>query len=475
MLIDGARVEADSGRTFEVRDPATGEVVGTVPEAGRAETRRAIEAAARAFPAWAELPAARRADVLVAARDAMTERNEELARLLTAEAGKPIAEARAEIAYAAEFLRFFADEGRRAGGEVIPPHVEGKRLLAIKQPVGVAGILTVWNFPAAGVTRPAGAALAAGCTVVLKPPEQAPLCALAIAEILDDAGLPPGVANFVTTEHPAEVGRELVENALVPKLSFTGSLEVGRQLLRGAAEQVKRVTLELGGNAPFVVFADADVEAAARGAVASKFRNTGQTCVAVNRIYVEEPVLELFARRFAELVAELELGDPRREEVAVGPLIDEDAGRRLQRHVDEALAGGAELLHGGRRRTDGRLAAGAFYEPTVLARVAPGAAVMREETFGPVAPIASFDTESEALERANDPVAGLAAFVYTRDLSRAVRMAERLEFGIVGVNDPLPGAPHVPFGGIKQSGIGKEGGRLGLEEYLETKLVSVAV
>jgi succinate-semialdehyde dehydrogenase/glutarate-semialdehyde dehydrogenase len=474
-FIDGRWVEPILGRTFEVRNPATGDLLALVPDADRAQTRLAVEAAARAFPAWSRRPAAERAAFLLKVRELVLERRDELARLLALEEGKPIAEARGEVLYAADFLGFFAEEGERCRGEVIPSQVPGKRLFTLKQPVGVAGLITIWNFPAAGITRPLAPALAAGCTVVVKPPEQTPLSAIALFELFEEVGLPAGVANLVTTWNPAEVGRELVENPSVRKLSFTGSAEVGKLLMRGAADQVKRVTLELGGHAPLIVFEDADLESAARGAVQSKFRNAGQTCIAANRIYVQESVFDSFAARFVDLARGLKIGNPLDETVQIGPLIDEAALEKVQAHVEDALARGGKLLLGGGRRTEGDLAKGFFFEPTVLSGVAPDMRILREETFGPVAPLVPFTTEEEVLALANELPYGLAAFFYTRDASRAMRVAEGLEYGIVGVNDPLPGAAQVPFGGVKQSGIGKEGGRLGLEEFLDTKLVSLSL
>jgi succinate-semialdehyde dehydrogenase/glutarate-semialdehyde dehydrogenase len=474
-LIGGEWVGADSGRTFEVRSPADGSLIAHAADCGAAETRRAIDAAAAAFSTWSGRTAAERARIMLAARDAMLERREELARLLAREEGKPVTEARGEIAYAAGFLGYFAEEGGRAGAADVTPPVAGKRVRTIEQPIGVAGLITIWNFPAAGVTRPLAAALAAGCTAVVKPAEQAPLCAVAILEMLEAAGLPPGAANLVLSSDPAPVGRELVRNPAVRKLSFTGSGAVGKELLRGCAGQVKRVTLELGGHAPFIVFADADLDAAAEGAVRSKFRNSGQTCVALNRIYVEEPALADFTERLVARVARLRLGDPLDEAVDVGPLIDAAALAKVQAHVQDAIAKGARALLGGTRRAVDGLEAGFYFEPTVLADATDDMAVMREETFGPVAPIAPFATEDEAVARANALPAGLAGFVYTGDHGRAERVARRLECGIVGVNDPLPGTPQAPFGGMKESGLGKEGGRMGLQEFLETKLVSEAV
>ncbi len=475
MFIDGRWVGSDSGRTFEVRNPATGDLLASVPAGGQVETRRAIEAAARAFPNWSRLPAKERATLLFKIRDLILERKEQLARLLTMEQGKPIVEARGEVHYAADFFGFFAEEGTRVYGDLISAHVPEKRLLILKQPVGVVGVIAIWNFPLAGVARPVAPALAAGCPVVVKPAEQTPLSAIALFELFDEAGLPPGVANLVTALEPEAIGHEFLENSSVRKLSFTGSVEVGKFLMREAAAQVKRVTLELGGHAPFIVFEDADLEASAKGAVLSKFRNAGQTCICANRIYVQEALLEPFTSCFVELVKGLKMGNPLDETVQIGPLIDQQAFSKVQCHLEDALARGAKLLLGGGRREDGDFSSGLFFEPTILSEVARDMRILQEETFGPVAPLIPFKTEEEVLGLANEMPYGLAAFFYTQNLSRAVRVAERLEYGIVGVNDPLPGAVQAPFGGIKQSGIGKEGGRLGLEEFLEAKFISLCV
>jgi succinate-semialdehyde dehydrogenase/glutarate-semialdehyde dehydrogenase len=475
QFIDGRWVGSDSGQTFEVRNPATGTLLARVPNGDCADVRHAIAAAARAFPKWSQLPAHERAGYLRRVGDLMRQRSEELARLVALEEGKPIREARGEIRYAADFFHFFAEEGKRVQGEIIPPPVAGKRLSTVKQPIGVAGIIPIWNFPSAGIARPVAAALAAGCTAVVKPAEQTPLSALALGELAAEAELPPGAVNLVTTLQPQPIGEELVANRLVRKLNFTGSLEVGRLFLQAAAAHLKRVTLELGGHAPFIVFDDAPIEAAAAGAVLSKFRNAGQTCVALNRIYVQEAIADAFTRRFVELAKTLKLGNPLDERVDIGPLIDEAGFQKVQCHVEDAVAKGAKLLLGGRRRNGGEFAQGFFFEPTVLTEIRPDMRILGEETFGPVAPIMPFATEEEVLGLANELPYGLAAFFYTRDLARSQRMAERLEYGIVGVNDPMPGAAHIPFGGIKQSGIGKEGGRLGLEEFLDTKFISVGI
>ena len=360
-------------------------------------------------------------------------------------------------------------------GEVIPPPVPDKRFLTVKQPVGVAGIITIWNYPSAGITRPVAPALAAGCTIVVKPAEQTPLSAIAIFELFEKSGIPPGVANLVTTPNPEAVGGELLANPSVRKLSFTGSIEVGKHIMRGASDQLKRITLELGGHAPFIVFEDAEIEKAVVGALKSKFQNTGQTCVALNRIYVHESIIELFTSRFTELVKELKMGNPLDETVQIGPLIDEEGLLKVKTHVEDAVSKGAQVLIGGNQRMDNEFAKGFFFEPTVLSHVTHDMRIMKEETFGPVAPIIPFKSEDAVLSLANDLPYGLAAYFYTRDLSRAILIAERLKYGVIGVNDFRFGSVQIPFGGVKESGYGKEGGRLGLEEFLETKLISIGL
>jgi succinate-semialdehyde dehydrogenase/glutarate-semialdehyde dehydrogenase len=474
LLIGGGWIEADGGRAFEVLSPATGEPVGSAADGGRTETARAIEAATAAQPEWAAFGPAERGRVLERAAELLDERREEIARLIALEGGKPISEARGEVGYAAGFLRFYASEAERALASEPHPQSEGKRVESVRRPVGVAGLITIWNFPAAGVTRPAGAALAAGCAVVVKPPEQTPLTAVAVLEALVEAGLPEGAANLVTTAQPEQVGRELLASEAVRKLSFTGSEAVGTELLRASAAQLKRVTLELGGHAPFIVLADADLDAAVEGAVRSKFRNSGQTCVCANRIYVEEAAYTEYCDRLAARVSELRAGDPLEEETEVGPLIDAAALAKVERHVADALERGGRILCGGRRISGPGADAGLLYEPTVIADVPAEAIVMREETFGPVAPLASFGDEQQAVQAANSLPWGLAAYVYGGDPERTREIAARLEFGVVGINDPLPAAPHLPFGGLKRSGLGKEGGRMGIEEFLDTQLVSVA-
>lgn len=470
--IGGQWIDAASGRTFSVRNPATGEELGVVPDAGRQDAARAVEAAHRAFASWSAKPASERATLLLKARDLMLERKEALARTLTAEQGKPLIEARGEIEYAAGFVTWFAEEGKRVYGETIPASVAHKRILVIKQPVGVVAAITPWNFPAAMVTRKIAPALAAGCTVVLKPAEQTPLTAIALLKIFEDAGFPAGVVNLITTLDPSEVGREILENPLVSMIAFTGSIEVGKLLMRGAADQVKRISLELGGHAPFIVFEDADVDRAVGGAMASKFRNMGQTCICANRIYVHESVLEAFAQKFVERVKQLNMGDGLEDGVHVGPLIDEHGFKKVCTHVEDAVAKGAKVLMGGKARTDGVFARGHFFEPTVLTDVQKGMQILDEETFGPVAPLIPFRDEAEVIRAANDTRSGLAAYFYSQNMSRCLRVAEQLEYGIIGVNDAVPAVPQAPFGGVKESGLGREGGRQGIEEFLEVKAIS---
>jgi len=462
-----------AARTFAVHNPATLEHLADVADATAEDAREAIEAASKAMPGWTAVPALERARVLRRAEALMLERADALGRTLTLEGGKPLAEARGEIAYAASFFGWFAGEAERVYGRTIPASQASKRLMVLRQPVGVVGAITPWNFPAAMVTRKVGPAIAAGCSVVLKPAEQTPLTAIAIAEILAEAGLPAGVLTVVTTSDPAAVGNELLRSSLVRKITFTGSTEVGKYLMREAAASVKRVSLELGGHAPFIVFADADIEAAAKGAITSKFRNAGQTCVCANRIYVHASVAKAFTEAFVPLVAALKVGNGVDAGVQIGPLIDQAGVNKVEAHVRDATSHGAHVRVGGHRPAERDH--GYFFEPTVLTDVRDDMLVMREETFGPVAPIATFDSEDEVMERANRGPFGLAAYFYTRDLSRAWRVSERLEYGIVGINDPLPSTAQAPFGGYKESGLGREGGSEGMEAFLETKYVSMGL
>lgn len=468
--IGGVWSPADDGDTFPVTDPATGETIARVPAMGTAETRRAIAAAAQAWPAWRALTAAERGGILRRWHALMLDAQEDLAQIMTAEQGKPLAEARGEILYAASFLDWFAEEGQRVYGELIPPHRSDRRLLVMKQPIGVCAAITPWNFPAAMIARKAAAALAAGCTLVVKPAEDTPLSALALAVLAERAGLPAGVLNIVTGA-PQAIGAELTANPTVRKLSFTGSTEVGRRLMRQCADTVKRLSLELGGNAPFIVFDDADLEAAVEGAIQSKYRNSGQTCVCANRLLVQSGIHDAFAGRLAERVAGLKVGPGTEPGVAQGPLIDTAAVAKVEAQIADALAGGARLLTGGHRHPLG----GTFFAPTVIAGATPAMRLAREETFGPLAPIFRFATEDEAIALANDTEFGLAAYFYTRDLGRAFRVSEALEYGMVGLNTGLISTAIAPFGGIKQSGFGREGARQGIDEYLESKYLCVGL
>lgn len=467
-FIDGDWRAATGGAVVVIRDPADGSVVGEVPVMGAAETRQAIEAAARALPAWAKRTAKDRAAVLRRFAELMLANTDDLAVIMTREQGKPLAEAKGEIAYAASFLEWFAEEGKRVYGELIPTFRADARLMVLRQPVGVAAAITPWNFPAAMITRKLGPALAAGCTFVCKPAPQTPFSALALAELATRAGLPAGVFNVVTGD-AAAIGGELTSNPLVRKVSFTGSTAVGKMLIAQCAGTVKKVSMELGGNAPFIVFDDADIDAAVQGAIASKYRNTGQTCVCANRFYVQSGVYEAFAERLVKAVSTLRVGAGLSGPTEQGPLIDARALAKVESHVADAVAQGGRVAAGGKRHALG----GNFYEPTVLLDVTPGMKVAREETFGPVAPLFRFDTEEEAVRMANDTEFGLAAYFYTRDLARSWRVQEALEYGIVGVNTGIFSTEVAPFGGVKESGLGREGSRHGIEEYTELKYVCV--
>jgi len=469
-FLDGAWCGADDGQTLEVFNPSGGAVLGTVPRMGGAEARRAVAAAAAALPAWSRRTATDRSAVLRRWFELIMANQEDLAALMTAEQGKPLAESRGEIAYAASFLEWFAEEGKRIYGDTIPATLPGQRILVLKQPVGVVAAITPWNFPSAMITRKAGPALAAGCTLVLKPASATPFSALALAALGERAGLPAGVFN-VLTGPAAAIGQELTGNPAVRKLTFTGSTEIGKQLLEQCAATVKKVSLELGGNAPFIVFEDADLDAAVTGAIASKFRNTGQTCVCTNRLLVQDSIYEAFAERLALEVDRLKVGDGFLPGVEQGPLIDLAAVAKVEAHIADALAKGARLVLGGRRHELG----GSFFQPTILADVTPDMVVTREETFGPVAPLFRFYTEKEAIRLANDTPFGLASYCYTRDLARSWRVAEALEFGIVGINTGLISSAVAPFGGVKESGLGREGSKYGIEEFLELKYVCIGI
>ncbi|GLO14274.1 NAD-dependent succinate-semialdehyde dehydrogenase [Pseudomonas putida] len=466
--INGEWLDADNGQTIKVTNPATGEVIGTVPKMGTAETRRAIEAADKALPAWRALTAKERSAKLRRWFELMIENQDDLARLMTTEQGKPLAEAKGEIAYAASFIEWFAEEAKRVYGDTIPGHQPDKRLIVIKQPIGVTAAITPWNFPAAMITRKAGPALAAGCTMVLKPASQTPYSALALVELAHRAGIPAGVLSVVTGS-AGEVGGELTGNSLVRKLSFTGSTEIGRQLMEECAKDIKKVSLELGGNAPFIVFDDADLDKAVEGAIISKYRNNGQTCVCANRIYVQDGVYDAFAEKLAAAVAKLKIGNGLEDGTTTGPLIDGKAVAKVQEHIEDAVSKGAKVLSGG------KLIEGNFFEPTILVDVPKTAAVAKEETFGPLAPLFRFKDEAEVIAMSNDTEFGLASYFYARDMSRVFRVAEALEYGMVGINTGLISNEVAPFGGIKASGLGREGSKYGIEDYLEIKYLCISV
>jgi succinate-semialdehyde dehydrogenase/glutarate-semialdehyde dehydrogenase len=462
--LDGEWADADGGARFAVANPADGKVIGTVPDMRAAETRRAIAAAHKAFSLWRDRTAKERADILKHWFKLILHNEEDLARLMTIEQGKPLTESRNEIRYAASFIEWFAEEAKRIYGDVIPQAQRGQRLLVIKQPIGVCAAITPWNFPAAMITRKVSPALATGCTVVLKPAEQTPFSALALAELAGEAGLPRGVLNVITG-NAEMIGRELTHNPLVRKLTFTGSTEVGKLLMRECAAGLKKISLELGGNAPFIVFDDADLDAAVAGAIASKYRNSGQTCVCANRLLVQESVYDDFAGKLAQKVAQFKVGNGLDPGVEQGPLIDENALKKVEAHVDDALAKGARVLVGGARHPLG----GTFYEPTVLSQVTANMQLAQEETFGPVAGLMRFKSEEQAIALANETEFGLASYFYGRDIGRIFRVAEALECGMVGVNTGLMSNEVAPFGGVKQSGIGREGSKYGVEEFLEIK------
>jgi succinate-semialdehyde dehydrogenase / glutarate-semialdehyde dehydrogenase len=467
-LIGGQWLSADSGLTIEVRNPANAELLGTVPHMGGAETRRAIEAAYAALPTWAKKTAAERARLMRKWFDLMLAHVDDLAIIMTAEQGKPLAESRGEIAYAASFIEWFAEEGKRLYGDIIPGHQVDKRIMVLRQPVGVVAAITPWNFPAAMITRKAGPALAAGCPIVIKPAQQTPYSALAMAELAQRAGIPAGVINVVTGD-AAAIGGEFTGNDKVRKLSFTGSTAVGKLLMAQCAKSVKKVALELGGNAPFIVLDDADLDAAVTGAIQSKYRNTGQTCVCANRFIVQSKIYDTFAQKLVEAVKKLRVGDGLKGETDQGPLIDTKALAKVEEHVSDARAKGATLLTGGLKHALG----GTFYEPTVLTNVSSSMMLAREETFGPVAPLFRVDSDDEAIRLANDTEFGLAAYLYTRDLARSWRVTEALEYGIVGLNTGLISTEVAPFGGMKESGTGREGSKYGILEFTELKYICV--
>jgi succinate-semialdehyde dehydrogenase/glutarate-semialdehyde dehydrogenase len=462
-------VNALDHRTVAVTNPASGERIGTVPDLGTNETRHAIEAAAGALPAWGAKPAKERATVLRTWFDLMMSNQDDLARIMSAEQGKPLAESTGEIAYAASFIEWFAEEGKRIYGDVIPTPQADKRILVIRQPIGVVAAITPWNFPAAMITRKAGPALAAGCTFVCKPAQQTPYSALAMAELAHRAGIPAGVFNVVTSASSTAVGGEMTSNPLVRKVTFTGSTSVGKKLMAQSAGTLKKLSLELGGNAPFIVFNDADLEAAVAGAIVSKFRNTGQTCVCANRLLIQSEVYEAFSQKLVDAVSKLRVGNALAGVTDQGPLIDEKALAKVEEHVADAVSKGGRVVLGGERHNLG----GTFYQPTVITDVNEHMAVAREETFGPVAPLFRFESEAQAIELANATEFGLAAYLYTRDLSRSWRVSEALEYGIVGLNTGLISTEVAPFGGIKESGFGREGSKYGILDYTELKYICV--
>ena len=462
--IAGRWCEADNGTSFRVTNPATGEVLAQVPDMGAAETRRAIEAAKAAWPEWRRKPARERAVLLRKWHDLMMTNLDDLAALMTAEQGKPLAESKGEISYAASFIEWFAEEGKRVYGDTIPSPWNDRRLVVVKEPVGVCCAITPWNFPAAMITRKAGPALAAGCTMVAKPAESTPLSAFALAVLAERAGIPAGVFN-VLTGNPKAIGGEMTSNPDVRKITFTGSTEVGRLLMRQSADTIKKISLELGGNAPLIVFDDADLDAAVEGAIISKFRNTGQTCVCANRLYVQDRVYDAFAEKLVVAVGRLKVGNGFEPEVAQGPLIDEAAVEKVEEHIADAVSKGACVLLGGKRHSLG----GTFFEPTVLGDVTSKMKVAREETFGPVAPLFRFVKDEDVVQLSNDTEFGLASYFYSRDIGRIWRVAEGLEYGMVGINTGLISTEVVPFGGVKQSGLGREGSHYGIDEFIEVK------
>ncbi len=469
--VNGAWRAADSGKRFPVTNPATGKVIAEVADLGAAETREAIDAAAAALPAWRAKTAKERAVLLRRWYELILANQEDLAQLMTAEQGKPLTESRGEVVYGASFIEWFAEEGKRAYGDVVPTFAGNKRVLVLKEPIGVVAAITPWNFPNAMITRKCAPALAAGCTVVVKPAEDTPLSALALAELAGRAGIPAGVFNIVMGSEPAAIGNELTHSPIVRKVSFTGSTEVGKLLMRQAASTVKKVSLELGGNAPFIVFDDADLDEAVKGAMASKYRNAGQTCVCANRLLVQAGVYEAFTAKLVEAVRQLRVGNGVEAGVSQGPLINADAIAKVEELMGDALEKGAKVALGGKRHALG----GTFFEPTVLTGLTPEMRVAREEIFGPVAPLFRFETEEEAVRMANDTEFGLAAYFYSRDLGRVWRVAEKLEYGMVGINEGIISTEVAPFGGVKESGIGREGSKYGLDDFMETKYLCLGL
>lgn len=467
--VAGEWIDADDGKTFAVVNPARGDVIAEVADLSRAEVARAIEASAAAMKGWAARTGKERAQIMRKWFDLMMENQDDLGRILTAEMGKPLPEAKGEIAYGASFIEWFGEEAKRIYGETIPGHMPDKRLTVIRQPIGVVGSITPWNFPNAMITRKCGPAIAAGCGFVGRPAAETPLSALALAVLAERAGVPKGLFSIVTSSRSSDIGKEFCENPLIRKLTFTGSTQVGRILLRQAADQVLKCSMELGGNAPFIVFDDADLDAAVEGAMASKFRNNGQTCVCANRIYVQAGVYDAFAEKLSAAVEKLRVGDGFADGVTTGPLITEKAVEKVEEHIQDVLAGGGTIVAGGKRKD------GLFFEPTVVTGVTDNMLVATEETFGPLAPLFRFETEEEAVEKANATIFGLASYFYARDIGRITRVQEALEYGIVGVNTGIISTEVAPFGGVKQSGLGREGSRHGIEDYLEMKYICLSI
>jgi succinate-semialdehyde dehydrogenase/glutarate-semialdehyde dehydrogenase len=466
--IDGKWVGADNGATLPVNNPATGDLVGEVPAMAAAETKRAIEAAQRAYPAWRALLASERSAILRKISDLMIQNTEDLALIMTAEQGKPLSESRGEIAYAASFIEWFAEEAKRVYGDTIPQNAKGRRIIVLKEPIGVFAAITPWNFPSAMITRKAGAGWAVGCTGVIRPASQTPFSALAIAALAERAGMPPGVCNVITGPS-GPIGKEITSNPIVRKLSFTGSTEVGSKLIAQCAPTIKKLSMELGGNAPFIVFDDADLDAAVQGAMASKYRNTGQTCVCANRILVQEGVYDEFAAKLKVAVGKLKVGNGVEDGVTQGPLINAAAVQKVEEHIADAVKRGAHVTTGGKRHERG----GNFFQPTILTDVPRDAAIFHEEDFGPVAPLFRFKTEHEAIALANDTEFGLAAYFYSRDIGRIFRVAEAIESGMIGINEGMISTAVAPFGGVKSSGLGREGSMYGIDDYLETKYLAL--
>ena len=469
--INGAWVDAKSGKSFEVVNPSNGQVIVSVPDLDVNDARIAIDAAHKAFPHWSKKTAKERSIILNQFYKLMLENADDLAAILTAEMGKPLAEAKGEIIYGASFIEWFAEEGKRVYGETIPGHQEDKRIIVLKQPVGVVAAITPWNFPNAMITRKLGPALAAGCCFVAKAPEDTPLSALALCDLAEEAGIPKGVFSVLTTSDPVEIGKELCSNDKIRKLTFTGSTEVGKKLLKQGADQVLKMSMELGGNAPFIVFDDADIDKAVEGAIISKFRNNGQTCVCANRIYVQDGVYEVFAKKLEEAVSKMVVGDGFSSSSTLGPLITKDALKKVEEHIKDALNKGATAQCGGKRHSIGKT----FFEPTVLTNVDKSMLIAEEETFGPVAPLFRFKDEDDVIEQANNTIFGLASYFYASDLKRVWKVAEALEYGMVGINTGLISTEVAPFGGVKQSGLGREGSHHGIDEYLELKYLCLSL